>query len=419
MEPRALYVHVPFCARRCSYCDFAVAAVRRPPVDAWLEAIDGELARVAAREGWSLPLELETIYVGGGTPSLLGVGAMVRLRERLERYAVWSDSAVEWTAEANPESFDGELARDWRGAGVNRVSIGVQTFHEPALRWMGRLHGPDRPGEAVAAARTAGIGNVSVDLIFGLPARLERDWDADLERVIALEPEHVSLYGLTAEAATPLGRWVQAGRERMADEEAYEEEYLRAVDRLSAAGFVHYEVSNFARPGQESRHNGAYWRGDPYVGLGPGAHSLLGGVRRWNVRDWEAYRSAVTEGRSPEEDSERPDEDAVRLERVWLGLRTRDGLTVADAPGATEELVAGWQRRGWAVLVDGRARLTARGWLLLDRLAVDFDAALAGTNGRMRRGCPPAARAASLSGPDVTLDAVPRSGSHSGTGFGA
>lgn len=374
MSPRFLYVHVPFCARRCSYCDFAVHAVRNPPVDAWLAAIEAELAAVVRREGWTDKLALRTVYVGGGTPSLLGPGAMHALRERLSRY-VRLGEVEEWTAEANPESLTEELARDWRAAGVNRISLGVQTFHEPALRWMGRLHGPEGAERAVRAARAAGIGNVSVDLIFGLPARLGRDWEVDLTRAVALEPEHVSLYGLTAEEGAPLGRWVREGRELMPDEDSYAEEFLRAAERLPAAGFLHYEVSNFARPGRESVHNRAYWSGDAYLGLGPGAHSFLPPRRMWNVRDWNAYVAVLDRGELPLADEERVTGSAAALERIWLGLRTAEGVVGEAWSAAQERLLRRWRREGWVREGAGAVRLTPRGWLLLDRLAVEFEGA--------------------------------------------
>lgn len=373
MTPAYLYIHVPFCLRRCSYCDFAVTATREPPVDAWLDAVDAELTLLAREEAWAAPLELRTLYIGGGTPSLLGLGAMQRLRARLERHARWDDAAIEWTAEANPETLTPALAADWRAAGVNRISLGAQTFHEPTLRWMGRLHGADGPARAVGACRESGIDNVSVDLIFGLPARLGRDWDADLARAIALEPTHVSLYGLTAESGTPLGRWVAEGRERMVDEDAYAAEYLLAAERMSAAGFEHYEVSNFARPGRQSVHNGAYWTGAAYVGLGPGAHSFLPPERRWNERDWMAYRRALEEGRLPRVGAERIDADAARLESLWLGLRASAGVPLDRLSRDQLRLVERWVAEGWARPGDDRVRLTRRGWLLLDRLTVELD----------------------------------------------
>jgi len=371
MSARYLYIHVPFCLRRCSYCDFAVQATRSAPVDAWLQAIDRELELLRAEQAWDR-LDLETIYLGGGTPSLLGTGAVPRLVEILRRYADWTD-AVEFTAEANPETFTPELAADWRAAGVNRISLGAQTFHPKALRWMGRLHGADGPGRAVASAREAGIDNISIDLIFGLPERFNRNWVADLEHALALDPTHVSLYGLTAEPATPLGRWVSEGREILCDEETYAQEYRTAVRLLTEAGLEHYEVSNFARPGKQSRHNSAYWTGAAYIGLGPGAHSFHPPRRVWNDRSWDACQAALAEGRLPRADEETVDAAAERLERIWLSLRTRGGLPVAGSSERASSLARRWQEAGWAAVEGGRMRLTTEGWLLLDRLAIEWE----------------------------------------------
>lgn len=373
--PRALYVHVPFCSRRCLYCDFAVQATRVAPTGEWLDAVETEMRLLSAERGWAEPLRLDTVYVGGGTPSLLGPGAMAELADRIRPYVEWDPATVEWTCEANPETFTPELAADWRAAGVNRISLGAQTFHAPALRWMGRLHGPEGPARAMLAACSAGFDNVSVDLIFGFPERLERDWAVDLERALELEPEHVSLYGLTAEAGAPLGRWVREGRETLADEDRYADEYLLAHERLTAAGFVHYEVSNFGLPGRTSRHNSVYWTGAPYAALGPGAHALYNPLRRWNLRSWTAYRDALREGRLPVEDEERVDADEAALERVWLGLRTDGGYPLADTSLAQHALAGEWSRRGWAQVADGTLRLTPEGWLLLDRLAVELASA--------------------------------------------
>jgi oxygen-independent coproporphyrinogen-3 oxidase len=362
--------------RRCSYCDFAVQATAEAPTGAWLDAVEAELRLLSAEREWNAPLQLDTLYLGGGTPSLLHPGAMAELRRRLQPWAVLQPGA-EWTCEANPESFDAGLAAAWREAGVNRISLGAQTFHEPALRWMGRLHGPGGPARAMDAARAAGVGDVSVDLIFGLPARLGRDWGADLHQALALEPEHISLYGLTAEAAAPLGRWVKEGRETLADEDRYADEYLLAHRRLSAAGFEHYEVSNFSLPGRRSRHNFVYWTGAPYAALGPGAHAFYPPLRRWNLRSWEQYRARLLEeGRLPLEGEETVDDDTARLEGAWLGLRTDRGWPLADAPPQVLALASTWRAQGW-VDDDARViRLTAEGWLLLDRLAVELAAAV-------------------------------------------
>ena len=375
MLPRSLYVHVPFCVRRCAYCDFAVQAMREAPTGDWLRAIGAEWEMTAAEMGWTRPLSLDTLYVGGGTPSMLAPGALRALGEIVGRHAEWDPAAIEWTCEANPESFSPAIARDWREAGVNRISLGAQSFDEGVLRWMGRLHGAEGPGRALAAARDAGFDNVSIDLIFGLPGRLERDWAADLERTLALAPEHVSLYGLTAESATPLGRWVREGRETLADEDRYADEFLLAHRLLTGAGYEHYEVSNFGLPGRRSRHNFAYWTGAPYAALGPGAHAYHPPVRRWNVRGWDDYREALLAGRSPVEDEETVSAEDAALERVWLALRTDLGFPVGNATPVQLDLARLWEGAGLATLDGERVRLTADGWLLLDRLAVDFAAA--------------------------------------------
>jgi oxygen-independent coproporphyrinogen-3 oxidase len=373
VTPRHLYLHVPFCVRRCCYCDFAVTVDARPPVSDWIEVVARELELLAAHHGWAAPWTLDTVYCGGGTPSLLGGNAMARLRDRLATTVTW-DEGAEWTCEANPESFTTEVARGWREAGVNRISLGAQSFDESVLRWMGRLHGEDGPARALEAARDAGIENASVDLIFGLPARLERNWTGDLRKAIALAPRHISLYGLTAERATPLGRWVAEGREALADEDRYAAEYLEAFDTLEAAGYEGYEVSNFATAGAESRHNQAYWDGRAYLGLGPGAHSFVPPRRWWNARDWHEYAARLSAGAAPLADEERVAGEAASLERTWLALRQRSGLPLDGLDTAQGTLAADWEGRGWAVCAGGRLRLTAEGWLRLDRLAVELDA---------------------------------------------
>lgn len=330
-----------------------------------------EMALLRGRQGWCEPLELDTLYVGGGTPSMIGEGAMAELALRLGSGAALRDGG-EWTSEANPESLSATLAADWRAAGVNRLSIGVQTFHPPSLRWMGRLHGAGGARAAVAIARSAGFENLSIDLIFGLPAHLDRDWAADLAQALLLEPDHISLYGLTAEPGAALGRWVREGRQVLPDEEQYADEYLLAHEVLTSAGFEHYEVSNFCRPGARSRHNRVYWGGLPYAALGPGSHQFFPPVRNWNLRSWSAYRDAILGGNLPIGGSEvvAPAEDA--LERTWLSLRTAGGFPLAPATAAQRACVRTWCASGLATVADDSVRLSADGWLLLDRLALDL-----------------------------------------------
>ncbi len=371
----SVYIHAPFCARRCFYCDFAVQVRRTGDVDAWARALSAELGLLEAEGRTSIAPVLNTLYVGGGTPSLLGPTAMERIRGILGSSRV-EGPGLEWTSEANPESLTGEVAGAWRRAGLNRISLGVQSFQSAVLRWMGRLHGAQGARHAVQIARTAGVENVSIDLIFGLPPALNRNWRADLEAAVALGVPHISLYGLTAEETTPLGRRVQEGAVRMPEDDRYREEYLEANRFLTAEGFHHYEVSNFALPGFESRHNQAYWDGSPYLGLGNGSHSFLPPRRRWNLRDWDAYLQSTLSGRLPVADAEIVEGEPERLERLWLGLRTSQGIPMGLLETPEEgSLIARWESQGLAARVADRLLLTPEGWLLLDRLAVELSEA--------------------------------------------
>jgi oxygen-independent coproporphyrinogen-3 oxidase len=348
----------------------------------WLAALEAEVESWADRAPTALSGLLRTVFVGGGTPSLLGPGAMGGLR-RILGSDVLPPSVEEWTAEANPESFTPELARDWAEAGVNRVSLGVQTFDPAGLRWMGRLHGPDGARVAVRAGRDAGLENLSVDLIFGLPPRLGRDLDRDLDQLLALDLPHVSLYGLSIEAGTALARWLDEGREEPLDDAVYAEEYLRIAERLTSEGYRHYEVSNFARPGRESIHNQAYWSGAPYLGLGNSAHSFLPPVRSWNLRDWDAYSSGVSERRSPVESTETLSPADRELEELWLGLRTSRGVSTSILGETGRALFAEWVREGTAWHRDDRVGFEARGWLVMDERVVALSSAMDRAGGRL------------------------------------
>jgi len=310
---------------------------------------------------------LETLYLGGGTPSLLPAPDLTRLLTSLREAfgSTPSFDAVEVTLEANPEDVTPESVRAWRGAGVNRVSLGAQSFNDRALQWMHRSHDAARIGAAVRALKDGGIANISLDLIFALPEELHRDWERDLEQAISLLPSHISLYGLTVEPRTPLDRWISRGATHLPADERYADEYLLAHRRLTADGYQFYEVSNAARDGLRSRHNSAYWTGRPYLGLGPAAHSFDGTTRRWNLSAWEAYRRAIAEGRSPVESEEALTPEQEKLERAYLGLRTSEGLSLSNVPTVH---LSGWLSAGWVVEQRGRVRCTPEGWLRLDAL---------------------------------------------------
>src|SRR5881398_1949714 len=333
---RHLYLHVPFCTRRCSYCDFSIAVRKRIPAREYVDAVLQELKLLGTADPGRKPGEtedfgLETIYFGGGTPSLLPPDALATLlTSLLDAFRVTSSrDAVEVTLEANPEDVTQDAATSWRRAGVNRISLGAQSFDDRVLQWMHRSHDAARIGAAVRTLRGAGIDNISLDLIFALPAELERDWARDLEQALALRPDHLSLYGLTVEERTPLARWISRGAAAPPDDDRYADEYLLAHSRLAACGYRFYEVSNAARDGRRSRHNSAYWSGRAYGGLGPAAHSFDGAMRRWNLAAWEAYSRAVAAGRSPVASQEVLTDEQRELERVYLALRTDAGLPVA------------------------------------------------------------------------------------------
>jgi oxygen-independent coproporphyrinogen-3 oxidase len=364
-----LYVHVPFCARRCSYCDFAIAVRRTVPV---AEFIDGVAAELKARFAGAEIEPLKTVYLGGGTPSKLGVDGVGQLLDRIRSTpGIALAAGAEVTMEANPEDVTPEAATKWRDAGINRLSMGVQSFHAVTLAWMHRTHDVEAAARAVVGARTAGINNISIDLIFALPSELGRSWETDLSMALALHADHISLYGLTVEPHTPLGRWTARGEVAEAPEDQYAAEYLRAHKTLASAGFEHYEVSNFSRSGKASRHNSSYWQRASYIGLGPSSHSFDGKVRRWNEREYEPWRQRVAEGADPIGGSEELSAENVIAEDVYLGLRTMNGLTFTDGD---KSMVADWQKNAWAVLRKDRVTLTAEGWLRLDSLAAALTA---------------------------------------------
>jgi oxygen-independent coproporphyrinogen-3 oxidase len=361
--PRHVYVHVPFCARRCAYCDFAIAVRREVPVDAYVRALEAELR---ARFADARVEEVETLYLGGGTPSRLGGEGVARLIDTVRRWFPLAARA-ELTLEANPEDVDARSVEAWMAAGVNRLSLGAQSFDDRVLAWMHRTHDAAAVERAAAAARVAGLENLSLDLIFALPRALERDFAADVRRILDLRPAHVSIYGLTVEPGTPLGKWVSRRTTEERGEEGYEEEFLLAHDLLTAAGLEHYEVSNYARVGNRSRHNAAYWAGVPYVGLGPSAHGFDGTERRWNERSYVDWRTRAAAGADPVAGSERLSPENRVAEDVYLGLRSDTGLPLASGE---RDLVRPWEVARWVTVdAENRLRCTPLGWLRLDALA--------------------------------------------------
>jgi len=364
--PRHVYVHVPFCARRCTYCDFSIAVRRVVPADEYVGAVGRELElRFGGRGSWTV----DSLYFGGGTPSRLGGDGVRRLLDAIRRRIDLAPGA-EVTLEANPDDVTPDVVRAWSAAGVNRLSIGAQSFDDGVLAWMHRTHDSAAIGTAVETARAGGIDNLSLDLIFALPANIARSWEVDVDRVLSIAPSHLSLYGLTVEPRTPLGRSHARGELFESPDETYESEFVHAHEALTSAGYEHYEVSNFGKPGWHSRHNSAYWSGAAYAGLGPSAHEFDGANRRWNVAAYSEWLHRLAAGQDPLDEREQLTADNRLAEQVYLGLRTRGGLavTATEAPR-----VAAWVDAGWATRdPSDRIVLTALGWLRLDALAADL-----------------------------------------------
>jgi len=359
-----VYVHVPFCRKKCRYCGF-YSGTWRGREAAYLDA----LAREVALRGLDWPA-FDTCYIGGGTPSVVPDAGLERLVSTLAELAFSADT--ERTLEVNPADVTLVRARRWRALGCNRISVGVQSFRAEELRWLGRRHDPEGALRAVRALRAAGFDRLGLDLVQGLPGQSLEQRLVSLRRVIELEPEHVSCYELTAEAETPLGRDVAAGRVHLPEADVAAEAYVVCSETLRQAGYLHYEVSNFARAEEHcSRHNRKYWEQVPTLGLGPAAHSF-DGRRRWaNVRSVDAYCEALSAGDQATQQTEHLDAEALRWERVALGLRTSRGIAKADlGPDASArstacELVA----QGLLEVRADRLVPTLSGLLVADALA--------------------------------------------------
>lgn len=322
MNVASIYIHIPFCRSKCHYCDFASVPLAGREQD--LAAYPALLHKEWQLYQQTLAIDsLETIYLGGGTPSLL---APAQLQEILS----FLSSAAEITLEANPESVSPEQLAQLREVGINRLSLGVQSFAAAALQKMGRSHSPEQAYAAVAAAKAAGYANISIDLIYGLPEQSLADWQADLKQALALNVPHLSLYGLSLHEGTYWGDLAARGSLATADQDLSADMLELAIAELSQAGYSQYELSNFARPGFESRHNLAYWQRKNYLGLGVAAASCLANCRSVNVTTLEEYQACLAAGALPVAEREELDIEQVLAEAVFLGLRLQQGICLAD-----------------------------------------------------------------------------------------
>ena len=361
-----LYVHVPFCSGKCPYCDFYSVA-SSVSIPAWLEGIAREIELYRGAVG-----PIETLYIGGGTPSRLTDGDLAVLLKTLTiRFRLVPDAEV--TLEANPEDVTVDRMKRILALGVNRVSLGVQSFDERELEFLQRRHTALQAVGAAEAARRAGCLNLSLDLIYGLPDQSEAHWIDTLKRALDFEPEHLSCYELTVEKGTMFGRLRDSGKLKLPDEDVSRSLFLATSRFLEDHGYVHYEVSNFARGrGYRCRHNMKYWHHAPYIGLGPAAHSFKDGVRWWNLKSIRGYCDALEAGRRPVDGEETLSREQIALEAIFLGLRTKDGVDI-DLVRADSECRSELDRlrsEGLASVIDGRLVLTREGLLFADHIAL-------------------------------------------------
>lgn len=345
-----LYLHIPYCRKRCTYCDFHFSTT----FDSYRAQLQSALVRELEIRAQSHQMLIQTIYFGGGTPSLLNEAELAQLFKTIRRHYIVAD-ACEITFEVNPEDINEQQLTMWKAVGINRLSIGLQTFSNENLSWMNRAHNVQDGLHGVALAQKMGFDNISVDLIYGLPQQSLTDWSAALAQVFNLNIQHLSAYCLTVEPKTALQHLVQKKQLQPADENLQSEQFLALLDFAKKAGFVHYEISNFAKPGFHSQHNSAYWRFEPYIGIGPSAHSFNGQARRWNI----ANNSAYIKGVGHNEDwyqTETLTAKERRNEQILLGLRTIWGLDLS-------KFEANWTQKESAQ-IEEFARLN---WLLINK----------------------------------------------------
>lgn len=382
-----LYVHVPFCAVRCHYCDFSTGSLSSAKLERYLVAIGHETARRASQ---TAGVRFTSVFFGGGTPSALSARHFRRLWKLLtDHFAIAAGAEI--TLEANPETVKPALLEAWAAAGVNRLSMGAQSFDQGELARLGRVHGPERPAEALALARAHGFRRLSLDLMFGFPGHGERTWAATLARATELSPEHLSAYCFIPESGTPLGDAIARGAVRLPSPDAQADRYAELEDTLARAGYGCYETSNFCRPGAEARHNLVYWLRRDSLGLGPSAHGLWRGVRYGNHYALDRWAHALERGTACET-IEIGSEASRADEIVMLGLRLANGLWLEDYPEADRRAVE--RRYGAAfsaALAARRLERTPRGvaiaarhrfvaddviaWLMARAARVGFDTA--------------------------------------------
>lgn len=374
LPPTSAYVHVPFCLHKCGYCDFTVIAGRNDLIGTYLDCLKQEICNQLPA-----PQTMQTLFIGGGTPSLLSASELERLFSLLREWLP-VEKGGEFSIECNPEQLTLDRMTVMRNAGVNRVSLGVQSFHDAHLRTLERGHSSKTVESVVDSFRQVGINNVSLDLIFAVPGQTLEEWRADLSAAVALQPYHISTYGLTYEKGTSFWTRREKNQLRQTPEELERNQYALSMELLPAAGYQQYELSNFARPGWESQHNRIYWEGKSYYGFGPGAAAYLDGTRISNHRSVTTWIKRLQTGQSPVQDTEPFELDLRRREAVMLGLRQVKGIDRDEferrfgipmnalAPDAYHEALT----NGLLEEVGSRTRLTLAGRFIADSVIAEF-----------------------------------------------
>lgn len=367
-ELPGLYIHVPFCRSKCLYCDFYSVA-SRAAVPEWLHAVQSEI--LSYKDRFSC---FDSLFLGGGTPAILSEQQLGKLFECLRKHFTFSPGS-EITMEANPDGLTRDKLKTVRELGINRISLGVQSLDDTDLKYLGRSHSSRQALDAVDTIRSCGFENISADLIYGLETQTLRGWKRTVDRILEFKPEHLSCYQLTLEKGTPLWKMKEAGKIHPIGEKLQSAFFIWTSRYLERNGYIHYEVSNFAR-GRKfmCRHNRKYWSHVPYLGLGPSAHSFHSGSRWWNVRSIGKYCKLLEEGKPPVEGSEVLTPEQLELETLDLGLRTSDGVDM-HALGSglkVEEALGKLQKMGLVKVKDGRIQPTRKGLLVADSLPLMF-----------------------------------------------
>ncbi len=326
MADPVLYIHIPFCKKKCLYCDF-FSVTHLSKIECFVQTLKTEIQlyknKIFTGE------TIKSVYLGGGTPSLLSVEQIKDILQTIhENFSLSAN--IQISVEVNPESVTPEKLLIYRKAGINRITFGVQSFLDKELKILGRIHDVTESKQAILAAKQAGFENVGIDLIYAIPGQTQKDWKQSLEQAVNISPDHISMYGLTYEEATPLRHMLEQGDVISAPEELEREMYLQGKKTLEAAGYDHYEISNFARPGHESIHNMSYWDGTHFLGLGPSAHSFDGQRRWWNVSDLDDYCSRLKTEQLPVQEYEKLDNTKRHEELILLGLRRKRGINLSE-----------------------------------------------------------------------------------------